>query len=287
MSEDRLNKNSQGQNEDDDIIQFFCRHLVAICITFQNIDAKNQPINEVKFDAFPGVIINIRDFYYFLTAGHVLQTWENAFREKKVNILDSVLADTFGPDMRSPQPIPFDFLNERIFYINDDEKGLDFGLIVLHSHYVRLLEKNGIEIIFEENWIYQDRKEFNFYAMLGLPAEFISIIQTGSDKNLQTIGSVSPTLIPMRKMATQPENIKKTKFPRFIGKLSSNLPVKSIVGMSGGPIFGFNIGPPMRYWIVAIQSSWLEERRITFGCPLPVLAKLLTEWTDRFLNEKI
>jgi hypothetical protein len=36
----------------------------------------------------------------------------------------------------------------------------------------------------------------------------------------------------------------------------------------------------MAYWVVAIQSSWLEDQRVIFACPLPVLAKLLTAWID-------
>jgi len=52
------------------------------------------------------------------------------------------------------------------------------------------------------------------------------------------------------------------------------------VGMSGGPIFGFRHGPPMTYWVVAIQSSWLPSEGIVFGCPLPIMAELLTTWID-------
>lgn len=104
MSEDRSYKTSHGQNESNGILQFFCRHLVSLCITFQHLDDKNRPISEVKFDAFPGVIINIRGVFHFLTAGHILQDLDNALRKEKVIIHSSVLADTFGPDTTSPQP---------------------------------------------------------------------------------------------------------------------------------------------------------------------------------------
>ena len=118
-----------------------------------------------------------------------------------------------------------------------------------------------------------------------LGREFIATIQKESDKSLQTLGAVSPTLIFFQKPSVEPENIKKTKYPRFVGQLKKDISINSIVGMSGGPIFGFNLNPPIRYWVVAIQSSWLKDRRITFGCPLPVLANLLTEWTEEVLKE--
>ena len=50
--------------------------------------------------------------------------------------------------------------------------------------------------------------------------------------------------------------------------------------MSGGPIFGFRL-KPFAYWIVAIQSAWLPESRVVFGCPVPALATLLEELFDR------
>lgn len=224
-------------------------------------------------------------FSFFDGAGHTLQKWDTVLRKKRVLVHSSVLADTFGPEATSPQPIPFDFLNEPKFYINEEEEGLDFGLIMLRPYYVQLLDKHGIKAIFEENWINQNRVEFHNYAMLGLPEEFITTIHSEADQNLQMLGTVSPTLISVQKLAPSPENIKKAKYSRFIGQLPPDMPLDSIVGMSGGPIFGFNHDSPMRYWIVAIQSAWLKTRRITFGCPLPVLANLLTDWTERLLKE--
>ena len=285
MNGDGSHKTSCGQSENNGMLQFFCRHLVALCITYQQLNDKNKPINEVKFDATSGLIINIRGVYYFLTAGHILKNLEEALRSENVLIHGSVLADTFGPGAASSYPIPIDLLNEPKFYIDDEEEGLDFGIIMLRPYYIELLKKNGIVAIHEENWVKQGDLDFHGYAMLGFPREFVSTIQEKSKKNLQTVGVVSPTMIFFKKPSTPPENIKKTKYQRFIGEIRQDIPIDSIEGMSGGPIFGFNLNSPSRYWVVAIQSAWLKDRKITIGCPLPVLANLLTEWTDGILNE--
>jgi hypothetical protein len=110
--------------------------------------------------------------------------------------------------------------------------------------------------------------------MLGLPEEFVKYEQDG------LIGIVSPTMIGVKALDILPEGAKRSYYLRFVGQLHENLPLSSIVGMSGGPIFGFRYGPPMAYWVVAIQSSWLRSQRIVFGCPIPVLAELLTTWID-------
>jgi hypothetical protein len=70
----------------------------------------------------------------------------------------------------------------------------------------------------------------------------------------------------------------KTTYPRFVGQIGNDLPFKSIEGMSGGVIFGFQTKPRLRYWIVAIQSSWERQTRTVYGCSLPVLASLMTHW---------
>jgi hypothetical protein len=62
-----------------------------------------------------------------------------------------------------------------------------------------------------------------------------------------------------------------------------NTALPSIVGMSGGPIFGFKKGEDglLRYWIVAVQSRWRESARIIFGCPVRTFATLVEQELQR------
>ena len=47
-----------------------------------------------------------------------------------------------------------------------------------------------------------------------------------------------------------------------------------IAGMSGGPIFGVKlVDGRLRYWVIGIQSSWVERSRVICFCPsLPFFA---------------
>ena len=86
-----------------------------------------------------------------------------------------------------------------------------------------------------------------------------------------------PAMIHIKRSDLLPEQVAITKFPQFIGQLDQKFDIDSIVGMSGGPIIG--VGEDTQgnycYWIVAIQSRWLPERKIVFGCSLPVLGELV------------
>src|SRR5207237_1571279 len=119
--------------------------------------------------------------------------------------------------------------------------------------YARLLAKNGVIAITEENWIHQSRIAFDSYAMLGLPQEFTSQrVSPGG------AGTVARTFVGVRPLDVLPDG-KQTRHQRVIGPLDPSLDLKSVKGMSGGPIFGFCYLPQVRYWVVALQSSWNAE----------------------------
>ena len=104
---------------------------------------------------------------------------------------------------------------------------------------------------------------FDYCIMLGFPQEFVDQ------------GEVSPTMVSVTQLEELPDDIEPTSWSRFVGRLGDRFPLRSLVGMSGGPIYGFNRGQhPDKYWITAIQSGWRRDRKITFGCPVPLLARL-------------
>lgn len=248
-------------------LEFLCRHLVALYVTCQ-VDNEDPQVH-----TYSGTVICIRGLYFFLTAGHALKGLDEAIKSGRMRVLKAFLVDVFGSERVTDEPIPFDFINGLRAYIDDEEEGLDFGIIGLHPHYVRLLGKNGIKVISEENWINQHTVKFDGYAMLGLPDEF-------NRSNMDNAyGEFSPTLIPVKRLEQPPPDHVK-RCPRFVGQLHPNLEITSIRGMSGGPIIGFSSGPPARYWVVAIQSSWLPQDKITFGCPLRVLGELIAIGMD-------
>lgn len=115
--------------------------------------------------------------------------------------------------------------------------------------------------------------------MLGLPEELASnqISESGE-------AMVEPVIMSVLKIENPPKGVPVTREPQFVGQIDNEPLLKSIVGMSGGPIFGVKFGPPARYWIVALQSVWLSTSRVVVGCQLPLLARLLTEHMEHGLK---
>jgi hypothetical protein len=212
---------------------------------------------------------------FFLTAGHILEDLELARNSNDIKFTSAVLADTFGVKRVSNIPIPFDLKNAKLLHINDEEEGLDFGVIHLSTYYVRLLAANGVVVLEEANWARQNEVSFDCYAMLGFPEEFVS-----EDVNDAGEGIVYPSMFRVHRHEPPPADTPITRHPRFVGRIDQDLPLNSVKGMSGGPIFGFSIGAETRYWVVALQSTWRAQSRIVYGCSLPVLASLMTSWAE-------
>lgn len=254
---------------EDEIIEYFGRHLVVLCISTRYADEQS------RFSAYPGTIIRVNGQAIWITAGHNLKHIYDALGDPNVKLDSSVFADAFGQTFRSKVPIPADLENCSCIYIDDDELGLDFGAILLHPHLERLILANNVEILDDIRWKYQENITFVGHLMLGTPTEYTSEFVPPSGRV-----NVSPTLISIQ---TPPDtaNIQTKKYPRFVGHISHEISLVSLKGMSGGPIFGFNDdNDRLRYWVVALQSSWTPESRIAYACPVPTIARFLERYLE-------
>ena len=251
--------------------RFFCRHLVCLAGWAQRLDEQGNPKGDPGAFALSAFVLVIRGQWHLVTAGHAMEYIDEQVKAGKMKLLSSYLLAGFGPEVKSHQvakaPIFFDYEAMHRGYIH--QHGLDFALMDLGDYLRQHLEKNEIVPVREENWQVPLALKFDFCIMLGLPQEFVDI------------GEINPTMIPVEQLGELPSDIEQTPWPRFVGQLSQSFSLKSLVGMSGGPIYGFKRGTPIRYWIPAIQSGWLRDRKITFGCPVPLLAALADEaWKD-------
>jgi hypothetical protein len=274
---------------DEDFVRFFSRHLVSLSgwyhATRPNKGGSGQPL----FFSYSGFIISFHGLWCLATAGHILDDLEQHVREGTIRVVRYVLLDDFGPDTISHDPIPFDYGRAPKYFINNREAGLDFALIGLGPYYQGLLQANGIIAVSQENWEKQHEVDFGKHMMIGLPQKAIEASTWKSQGKVQFKASVRPMTIDIEKLDELPEGTRETPFPRFIGKINGDLPLDDIIGMSGGPILGFSKKAD-KYWIVAIQSSWLSASKIVFGCPIPIIAdfveKMVAEITPDVDSEQ-
>jgi hypothetical protein len=267
---------------DEDFVRFFSRHLVSLSGWYQATSPNEVEDGQLQFFSYSGFIISFNGLWCFATAGHILENLEGHLKEETIRVVRYSLLDDFGPDVISHDPIPFDYGRAPKYYIYNEDAGLDFALIGLGPYYQGLLQANGIKAISHENWANQHEVDFGKHMMIGLPQKAIESSTWKSQDKVHFEAFVRPMTIDIEKLNELPEGTRETRYPRFIGKINGDLPIDDIDGMSGGPILGFSKEAD-KYWIVAIQSSWLSESKIVFGCPIIIIAdfveKMVAETT--------
>ncbi len=209
-----------------------------------------------------------------MTAGHILRNIEKAVR---YGIGGSWFLDDTGGAGSHEIHIPFDYLNAGKFWF--DVNGVDYALIHLRPYYRALLEANGVAALDEKAWRQGIPEAFDHIFLFGIPDETLSIKGKILNKGY--------VLSHLELLQDCPPELKKP-FPRMCAKVSKTENLNSIIGMSGGPIFGFKGGKDgrLRYWVIALQSEWLPLSRVTAACPIAVFATWVDEQLLKMLDEK-
>jgi len=65
--------------------------------------------------------------------------------------------------------------------------------------------------------------------------------------------------------------------PLFYGRVWLDDELQSIKGMSGGPIFAFQKDGNglQRYWLIALQSRWLNQSHYIAACQVAALGEAI------------
>ncbi|MCX7426983.1 MAG: hypothetical protein NTW96_15325 [Planctomycetia bacterium] len=154
----------------------------------------------------------------------------------------------------------------------DKDAGVDFAVVPLPDLVLRMIVQTTIPFT-KKNWVDQSSISFDFFAMLGLPNDQAQQIMSRKDGIESITTFQNPTLLFLEP-CERPVRVAPTSNPQFVAKIDPHVDLDSIVGMSGGPIFGFrkNCDGQFAYWPVAIQSRWLPHSRIVVGTFVPPIA---------------
>jgi hypothetical protein len=268
------------------LVRSLSRHFVSLQGTY--LIPAGQPNAGEHFFSHSGFVVAIRKAWLLVTAGHILKKLDQALALGQPSFRCH-LADYFGPSAKNDISIPFDYASTRRTSVDDDNLGLDFGLILLTPHYIKLLKDNGVEPVPESHWAFRDGMQFELYGILGLPEELFDHTKRVSVTGHRIIGGVRPVLM----FATGTDAVPREKpaaprYPWFAAQLKDKDQIKKAEGMSGGPIFGFEPAPDGRlmYRVLAVQGWWDKERRIVFGSRLCVFMGLLEAHVRACITER-
>jgi hypothetical protein len=271
-----------GDPEFERAFTFFLRHLVSLSGSYSFTERASKDTKEKHYFSLSGFIISIQGMWNFATAGHILSELEESIAQGMIHIHYCNLIDNFGPNTLSQHPIPFDYLTAHKFYLDDDEKGFDFGLITLSPMYKALLQANNIVPVERTNWEHLHTINLDSYYLVGLPSVLIATNHE-TTPSTRRLGAI---IIPLTAIEASPE-LENLRKHRIAAKMPSDYPPIDIAGMSGGPILGFSSDYKGQYWVVAIQSGWIAQKKIIFGSPIDVYCRALEDALSEFDEDSI
>lgn len=255
-------------------IEFYSRHLVALCVAFK---MRSEGANaREQFRANCGFLLSVRNKTFFVTAGHILDTWNEGFERSDIEVVGSWFWSSFGGESTGMPAIPFDLKNSKQILLLDVDRGLDYGAIELSDFYISELVANKVVVIGDEGLPSID-EQFDSFVLVGLPTEF-------TVWDMQQV-KATPTVMGLSR-AKLPFDRRDTEFPEFAGQLGENFGFNSMDGMSGGYVLGLRKqNGETRYWPFAIQSRWRPSEGLVFACSIRNFAEQIAIEVDKVDTE--
>ncbi|MBI3911277.1 MAG: hypothetical protein HY320_10130 [Armatimonadetes bacterium] len=259
-----------------DAVRWFARHFVHLPCRYLSVPETGAPIEEHPW-GISGFVVEVQGEWFLVTAGHCLTEVDDA-RRKGVVFPHWDLDDAASMGARYNQVGPFAFDNAIKGRAYDESTGMDYGVIHLREVYRPQMRANGIIPLKAEHC--QEPGGYDRFFLLGVPQETIT---TGPHPARMAKGLRLVDIVPVRRDEV-PEDMRAKPWPRVFYRVISGLedvapPVKSLKGMSGGPIFAVKeVDGRQYYWLVGVQSGFHQQEAIISTCPVDRLHSVLEQW---------
>jgi hypothetical protein len=257
-------KHDDGLSE---LVRFLCEHLVGLT-WYQGItNHKGEFVAKPKWQAASAFVVELHDRCWLTTAGHV---FTDVAKEKRKNsnfgIRDTKIWDGWNDPPDTHVGIPFDFFDDDVLRaeLAYHEKGIDLALIPLRGNLFDLLSRTTLPFP-RGHWLNSHEQDYYAYYIVGVPTCLADEQHTKTEKGNVVTDEFCPFIVPVTQIDAS--EVTATEYDQFVAKIDPAWNIESVVGMSGGVILGFHKDKDgkLHYRPVAVQSRWIEKRRIVIG----------------------
>src|SRR6185312_5340239 len=249
---------------------FMGRHFVALTCEYESLNP-NGSVFHHGTAVFSGFIIEFLGKWFWLTAGHIFTKYlDHPINRNELRVIGGSFVDYLGFEAKHFVGYPYIYSAGDAAFVYNRDLGLDYALIALDGLKQVAFQKNNVVPLERSSWEHQHRLTFEFYRMLGVPKT--EVVPSSHQEDgvafrlaMLAIDRLTPDEISI--LGDVPDGM-------FVGRIPEDATIKTVEGMSGGPIYGFRrVGKDLIYHPVAVQSFWRPDSRLVFACPLPAFAE--------------
>ena len=257
------------------------RHVVALhCIDQRLPEGRDKRKPAVVPHVLSGFLLSVRGEWFWVTAGHILHTLDQALANKKQNLGAWRFVDCAAGKSSDDSGIPFDYSGAFKGYLDTEDINpdyrMDVGYIWVRGNCRQLLEAVGVTPLSEKAWG-DLRHPFTVFEMVGFPTEKI-------DNNIRFHGKEIGTKVIAHAMGVPVVLLPEKSETHLVARIGDEYadptlgspPLRDMDGMSGAPIFGaYGEGDRVHYRLLAVQGSWDDVTREITGFPVSHLGAAL------------
>lgn len=257
--------------------KLFSRHFVSLIAMGR---WPNGNVLKVSYSAF---VFRVGEDWHMATAGHNIEGLKDAVRNGSLHSLTWQLADSFaGGAHRGTLPLDLKLDDWVSAYDEYEPAGIDLAIASIHRFHTLALAKNGVvPLDMGADFIRLSGRPCDQLLIVGVPSERSSLDGGRAEQGLYAIpaaGLPDDAVIP----------ILKGPYARHYGVVPeealASVDVTSIVGMSGGPVFGLWFSDDKMqfdYGAIGIQSGWDKGSRQIAAWPLDRMAQAIANEMKR------
>ena len=249
------------------LLKYLGRHLIALVLAYRFRKDDGELDDQTHFACLTAFVVIVGEHWYLVTAGHNIDDWRPATRnDSPIQIVAASLADYFWISATRKLPLPYNLFDQVYYHAYSQSEDIDYAVILIDQELRSALASNGV-LPLPINEARKSYDDFYGFGIVGFPEELCGPDQPNDPNSL--IAGVRPVLVPI---SLDPIPTPPDRHPTFIANVVTMGNQISVMGMSGGPIFGYRMGNDgnSQYEVVAIQSQWNQADRRIIACPVTV-----------------
>jgi hypothetical protein len=252
--------------------------MVGIGVEFELLNPDGSQAMPKQIATYTALAMAYRGVPVLMTAGHVIRDElepllvQKQYEDYGVRVCGVQFNDSLGrtEDVKTRRPKRFpDYPTRPRWAVDDkakvlDSRGLDFGFIMLPRGTWEGMLDNGVKLLGEEMWE-ESTAAFDTYKLVGFPI----------NRHLAAEGEAALQIMTVEKIEGESGTTPDGKPAWFVGKPPDE--VKTVKGISGGPIFGLRQLPEggLLFQVVAMQSWQSGGAQRIYGSPLASFGPLI------------